>query len=608
MIRKIFSLAVFIGMTVSVNAQFNKALGSTTGSWQLTGGKMIQLDNGEFITIGTDYNYGSGDFAVVKMNSAGTVMWKRHYGLASSTESALCITELTDHTVVIGGWTSSDGGGAEFSSYFIRIAPSNGYLYWSRVMQHPTGTSGSNVAQGICSTSDNCFVVTGYWADVIDSPSLYAFKMTNAGLLYWKYEYNFSQVEIGTITSEGTDISENADGTLILTGFTTNDGTLLLKLNAVTGAVLWANRYTTLPGSEWGNSVSQTSDGGYIATGRSDNKNHTFKTDATGVLMWSRIFSTDALEGNDVIQTSDGGYAVADDNGLLKLNSTGGLTWAKKYHGGLFNTIQLSTGEYMLSGRTVEFGFALGAFLFVKTDALGECCGTLPAIVTSVAHSTTTYSLAVTTASPMTITSSSPLGNTSIQTEVSMCNCTVDAGPDKTNENRACCTPGVCTSVVLGSAATSGYSYSWSGGPFSCTSGTCNQVNANPCATTTYKVTASASGCLTSYDYAVVTPIYIDCCGPRRMAGPDGDASDAVVNIYPNPAHDHLTIELNENVSDGQQVMIEVTDMQGKRMFYEEYISDTRSYQIDFSGFDIGMYIVNVTAGDRTTIQKITVE
>ena len=69
-----------------------------------------------------------------------------------------------------------------------------------------------------------------------------------------------------------------------------------------------------------GLSVQQTSDGGYIITGHSfpnfvspfmDEDIHLIKTDENGNEEWSKIFGGEGIEsGNSVQQTSDGGYII----------------------------------------------------------------------------------------------------------------------------------------------------------------------------------------------------------------------------------------------------------------------------------------------------------
>lgn len=609
MIRKIILLAAMIGITVSGAAQFNKAVGNASLPYQMFGSKMIRTADGGYIQIGTNYNYNSGDFQVVRMNSAGTILWKRHYGLADDMETATCLAQLADGTIVIGGWTSFDGGASEFSSYFIRIAPSNGYLYWSQVVPSPLWTSVTNHAEAICATDDNAFIVAGTWGYDSFTQDMYAFKMTSLGVLHWQKTYHFTDPVDGSCNSSGKDVSENADGTLIMTGgiySSGGQGTCLMKLTS-SGTVTWAKKYSAGTGTASGYSVVQTSDGGYAVSGAGAFKNHICKTDGSGNLSWSKLYGTDAGYGNDIIQTSDGGYAVASGSALLKLGSTGALSWAKGYHGSVLSVVQLTTGEYAMGGYTNEFGFPLGAFLQVKTDAAGDGCGALPAIITNTPHTTTVTAMTVSASGPLTFSSSSPLTPNSVLSEVSMCNCTVDAGTDKTNQARnSCCVPSGCSSVSIGTAAVAGYTYLWTpSSTLSCS--TCAQPNANPCATTTYKVTASGTGCLSSYDYVTVTSIVVDCCDPKRLAGPDGQG-DALVSVYPNPAHDMLTIELNKNMEPGQEVHIEVTDLQGKQMLTQEYLSDLQIYQLDLSGLSAGMYLVTITTGENCMTQKISIE
>jgi hypothetical protein len=80
---------------------------------------------------------------------------------------------------------------------------------------------------------------------------------------------------------------------------------------------LWTRSYGVGARWEWGNSVKQTTDGGYIIVGytwasSSDNVLYIIKTDTNGDTLWTRTFGgANDDGGQSVKQTSDGGYIVA---------------------------------------------------------------------------------------------------------------------------------------------------------------------------------------------------------------------------------------------------------------------------------------------------------
>ncbi|MCX6012698.1 MAG: hypothetical protein NTV30_04690, partial [Chloroflexi bacterium] len=110
-----------------------------------------------------------------------------------------------------------------------------------------------------------------------------------------------------------------------------------------------------IPGAEWdvqyggtsddqGNSVKQTSDGGYITAGYTNSKGAggfdvwLVKSDANGTLQWDKTFGgTGSDYSYSVQQTADGGYVIsgftyskgngASDIWLIKTDSSGNLTW-----------------------------------------------------------------------------------------------------------------------------------------------------------------------------------------------------------------------------------------------------------------------------------------
>ena len=142
-----------------------------------------------------------------------------------------------------------------------------------------------------------------------------------------------------------------------------------------------------------GYSVQQTSDGGYIITGKALSFSAgsydvgLLKTAPNGNLEWLKLFGgTNEDCGNSVMQTTDGGYIVvgytfsfdigAGDLWLIKTDSNGNLAWSKTF-GGTNGDIgvsiqQISAGGYIIAGSTASFGAGQGDVWLIKTDSSGN--------------------------------------------------------------------------------------------------------------------------------------------------------------------------------------------------------------------------------------------
>ena len=131
--------------------------------------------------------------------------------------------------------------------------------------------------------------------------------------------------------------------------------------------------------------ICQTNDLGYIIVGGTNSNtgnyssNHggfdclVIKTDAQGTIQWQKLFGGSENDfGNSIKQTSDGGYIIAgrsesnngdltlnrgfEDYWVLKLNSSGTIEWQKTYGGNqpdaAYSILQTSDNGYVVMGRS----------------------------------------------------------------------------------------------------------------------------------------------------------------------------------------------------------------------------------------------------------------
>ncbi len=148
-------------------------------------------------------------------------------------------------------------------------------------------------------------------------------------------------------------------------------------------------------GIDFGNSVIQTTDGGFAVAGGtecfglgSDFSPDLFlaKFSSTGAYEWSRtVGGTNWDLGNSVIQTTDGGFAIAgwtrsfgvggSDFFLVKFSSTGSYEWSHAVGGTSddlgYSVVQTSDSGFAVAGYTYSFGAGGRDLFLVKFSSTG---------------------------------------------------------------------------------------------------------------------------------------------------------------------------------------------------------------------------------------------
>jgi len=245
------------------------------------------------------------------------------------------------------------------------------------------GSPGDDYALGgVQQTLDGGFVIFGLTNGVgAGSYDVLLVKFDASGAIQWTK----------TVGGGGGEVArsgrQTSDGGYIVSGDTdtfTGVGQLLLTKLDSTGAFQWASSLGSTSDSAAGQSVKQTSDGGYIVSGIHGGAIGgigLLKYDASGNLQWLRRASGTNHYGASVQQTSDGGYIVAgskQDGGLslIKFDTLGNIQWAQLSGGSGYsdngNAVQqTSDGGYVVAGMTASFGAGGQDALLLKYDGSG---------------------------------------------------------------------------------------------------------------------------------------------------------------------------------------------------------------------------------------------
>jgi len=116
-------------------------------------------------------------------------------------------------------------------------------------------------------------------------------------------------------------------------------------------------------GYDSGSYVQQTTDGGFIITGETEDNIWLIKTDSSGNKTWDKTFK--GTSGKCVQQTDDGGYIIMGEDRLIKTNSDGNKTWDKILEGSC-NYVRHTMDEgFIITGTKDEDVW------LVKTDNVG---------------------------------------------------------------------------------------------------------------------------------------------------------------------------------------------------------------------------------------------
>ena len=340
-------------------------------------------DNG-YAIVGTS----NSDIILLKVDYYGNEEWRQSFG-GSSGEWGQSVRQTTDGGYIIAGYTNSYGAG--LCDVWLIKTNGNGNEEWNQTF----GGNGTDEGYSVCQTTDGGYIITGSKEEVISGPDdVWLIKTDEFGNEEWNQIYGDSD------NQRGRSVIQTNDNGFIITGYgkeqpNTDWRLLLIKVDML-GNLEWDN-YFGGSDSDYGYEVKQTNDGGFIISGTTysygndDEDILLLKTDENGNVEWYHAYggpsnnpNYDGHYGESVQQTSDGGfiltgvcYSSIDDNTnmlMIKTDVNGNVEWNKSYGNEIPDNnstngrsiIQIPGGGYVVTGSKS------GELWLIKTNPDGE--------------------------------------------------------------------------------------------------------------------------------------------------------------------------------------------------------------------------------------------
>jgi hypothetical protein len=304
------------------------------------------------------------------------MLWSKAFGGAYS-DRGYCVQQTTDSGFVVAG---------EYPVCLIRVDGSGNKL-WDRSF-HGGGYSDRGLS--VRPTTDGGFVVTGsalfscppdtYYYDV------FLLRTDADGQGLWERSFG------GPDYSCGYDVQQTSDGGFAIVGSVGSGTAVWLIKTDGNGNTLWSRTFGG-SGYQCGLSLWLTSDGGFAISGYTDSQGAgladvwLIKTDESGNLQWDKTYGGTGRDfGNSVLQTADGGYVIGGstnsfgsgwyDFWLVRTDQNGDKLWDRTF-GGSYDDVCESVqptadGGYILAGTTQSYGAGGCDAYVVKTDTSGN--------------------------------------------------------------------------------------------------------------------------------------------------------------------------------------------------------------------------------------------
>jgi hypothetical protein len=403
---KYVQLKLTSGGTQSVTSTATLTVGTLAVTWSVTttpvtfakilGGAgnedfydIKATSDGGYVVVGSSgFGAGSVDGILIKYNSSGVEQWSKTVG-GTNSDGFYAVQQTSDGGFIASGSTMSYGGGSQ-DGFLVKFN-SSGVEQWSKSI----GGAANESLNSVIEATDGGFIAAGNTATYgAGSSDMLVVKFNSSGVEQWSKTLGGTGVESLSAVIELTDGSIVAAGATTSYGSGSNDG-YLVKLNS-SGVEQWSKTLGST-GSDMINGLIKTSGGNFLAVGETTSYGAggsdalLVSFNSSGVVQWSKTLGG---AGNDVFktisETSNGGFiatgitasygAGTQDGFLVKFNSSGAEQWSKTY-GGTANDqfyagFQAADGGFIVAGLTWSYGAGGSDGLLVKFNTSGDVYGT----------------------------------------------------------------------------------------------------------------------------------------------------------------------------------------------------------------------------------------
>lgn len=297
---------------IKTDTEGNKLWDKTFGGEKNDIGISVQQtsDGGYIICGSTDSHRVDGeDIWLVKTDADGNKLWDNTFG-GNGFNAGRSVQQTMDGGYIICGYTDPDGT-SDGKAWLIKT-DADGNKLWDSTFGGKVQTIATSVQQ----TTDGGYIICGKAGSYgTGKTEAYLIKTDATGNQLW--DETFVENDIAVFNS----VQQTTDGGYIVCGTASSDKTrtaevLLIKTDGA-GKKIWDRTFGS-EGMSIGNSVEQIAGGGYIICGETTSYEANqltevwlTKTDAEGNKLWDTTLGGEgSAEGESVRQTTDGGYII----------------------------------------------------------------------------------------------------------------------------------------------------------------------------------------------------------------------------------------------------------------------------------------------------------